>query len=83
MRGEGFDVTVILRGVETQRFAGELAGLPVLIEVMPEEILFGDGGDDLIEKLVVYQEPPRSVRSAANVANNAEKSVANGWTKQK
>src|SRR5262245_10998430 len=82
--GKGFDVTVILRGVETQRFAGELAGLPVLIERMPEETLTGDGGVDFIEKLVGgHQEPPSSVRSAVSVGKNAEKSVANGWAKQK
>ena len=51
MLGEGFDVAVILSGVELEGCAGEFAGLPVLIEGMVEEILLRDGGVDFVEKL--------------------------------
>ena len=42
MFGKGFDVAVILRGVQLKRFAAELAGLPILIERMVQEILLGN-----------------------------------------
>ena len=42
MLGEGFDVAIILSGVELQGFAAELASLPILIEGMIQQVLLGD-----------------------------------------
>src|ERR1700730_6408467 len=53
MLGEGFDMAVILRGVELQGCAAELAGLPILVERMFQEIFLGDRGIQPREKFGV------------------------------
>jgi len=44
MLGKGFDVAVILGGVELQSLAAELARLPVLVKRVLQEIFLGDCG---------------------------------------
>ena len=41
---EGFDMSIILRGVELQSLAAKLARLPILVKRMLQEILLGDCG---------------------------------------
>ena len=49
--GESFDVAVILRGVELERFAAEFAGLPILVERMVEQVFLGDCRVKAIEQM--------------------------------
>jgi hypothetical protein len=53
MLGESFDVAVILGGVKLQSLAAELAGLPILVERVLQEIFLGDCGVEPVEKFGV------------------------------
>jgi hypothetical protein len=64
-------VAVILRGIEAQGFPGKLAGLPVLIEGVLEEIFSGNSSIDLVEKLRVGHE--NGLRAATDSAACREK----------
>jgi hypothetical protein len=49
MLGESFDVAVILGSVKLQGLTGELAGLPILVERVLQEIFLGYSGVEAVE----------------------------------
>jgi len=49
MLGKSFDVAVILGSVELQSLAGELAGLPILVERVLQEIFLCYSGVEAVE----------------------------------
>src|SRR6202795_4901330 len=71
MLGKGFNVAVILGGVELKILPAELAGLPVLIERMLQQIFLGDCGVQPGEQFGVGHEylQPRGQRSHSRAAN--------------
>src|SRR5229473_752005 len=66
MLGESFDVSVILGGIKLQGLAAELAGLPILVERVLQEVFLCDCGVQPVEKFGVGHEylQPRGERGA-------------------